>query len=251
MKKTILLLLLFSGTAFAQEDTTQTATSNSIEETEEKFEYNVFKERIYWWQMEKNWKISPFEIMSAIPTFGVDLETRMTPKLSFQYGAAFVPSYFQFFVREGENGFNSMNGYKLRFESRAHLFKKPNRYFATELSFRHLIINDDVAFGQEGDGNGNFAFFTTENVTAHRLTTQLNLKLGINKVYENGFVVDFYGGFSLRRNNVVGRSLPTAEQTVDAWNPFNWTLTRGHNFTYITPIIGLKFGFNRPAKKNL
>lgn len=247
MKKALFIMLLFSGTAFAQEDTTQQVQ-------EEKFEYNVFNERIHWWQLEKNWKLSPLEIISAVPTFGLDLETKMTPQLSFQYGAAFIPSSFQFLTSNAleEDGFNSMNGYKLRFEARAYVLKKPNRYFSAELSFRHLIINDDFRIGMEGDNNWNFAYFINENRTVNRMSTQLNFKYGINKVCESGFVIDFYTGISLRRNAIIGMQPFEADGVLmPNWNPFSWELSPGHKFSYVTPVVGFKLGFNRPAKSNI
>jgi hypothetical protein len=143
-----------SCASFAQED---------FSSSEDSLEYNVFKETVPFWRMEKNLKFSPFDIFSAVPAIGVDLEMKMKPGLNFQYGAAFVPSFMQFLVGGDEQQFNWMNGYKLRFESRYFIFQKKNLYVAAELAARHLIISDDTRVGMEGDGEGNFAFFIKQN----------------------------------------------------------------------------------------
>jgi hypothetical protein len=245
MKKAILILFMCAGIVYAQD-----RTKNVVEE--EKFEYNAFKEKVYFWQLEKNWKVTPLEVVSAVPTFGIDLETTMKERMSFQYGAAFIPSFFQPAVGDNPNQFDRMNGYKLRFEGRIYPFKKETRYFSSELSFRHLIIRDEMAVGQEPDMNGNFAYFTTEDVRAHRFSTQLNLKMGIQKVYENRFVLDFYWGLSLRNNSVAGLNTLADDAEVQGdWNSMGWVIERGHVRNYAVPMVGIKLGFHTPAKKNL
>jgi hypothetical protein len=244
MKTTILIFSLFAATAFGQEQ---------VEEFNSEIDsvtYNVFTEKVQFWQMEKMFKFSPFDVISAIPTFGLDLETTMKSGTSFQYGAAFIPSAFQPIVREGENGFRWMNGYRLRFESRFYTFKKPSRYISTEASFRHLIISDDASIGMEGDGNGNFAYFTKENKLYNRFSMQINTKLGFEKIYGK-FVLDFYGGLSLRYNKTATRDVENGGELQSDWNPLGWDLSGGRGFTYATPIIGLKLGFRVPPKKNL
>ena len=245
MKKAILILFMSAGFIYAQ-DSTKTSTEDK------KYEYNVFKEKVYFWQLEKNWKITPLEIISAVPTIGLDLETKMKDRMSFQYGVGLIPSFFQPSVGDNVNQFNRMNGYKLRVEARIFPFKKTSRYYSSELAFRHLIINDDMAVGQEPDDFGNFAFFTTENVTAHRFSTQLNLKMGIQKVYENRFVLDFYWGLSLRNNSVAGLNTLADDAEVQGdWNSLGWVIQRGHMRSYAIPMVGIKLGFHTPAKKNL
>jgi len=247
-KTTILILGLIASTAFGQEVNEEAANEAVIGTELDSVTYNVFKEDVPLWQMEKHFKFSPFDVLSAIPTFGVDLETTMKRGMSFQYGAAFIPSVFQPTVREGQDGFNWMNGYKLRFESRFYTFKKPNRYIGTEFSFRHLIISDDASIGMEGDGFGNFAYFTSEKKIFNRFSFQANTKFGIQKSW-NRFVCDFYGGLSLRYNKTATSKVETGE--LQDFSPLGWDLTGGRGFFYATPIIGLKLGFRVPPKKNL
>lgn len=244
-----------SCAVFAQEDISSqegyTGAKKDPTDTSE-FKYNAFKEKVYFWQLEKNWKLSPFDIFNAVPALGIDLETKMKPGFSFQYGAAFIPSFLQVAVGDQQNQFNWMNGYRLRVESRWSGFRKKNIYLSSELSFRHLIISGETPFGMEGDGNGNFAYFINQDMLFHRFTTQFNFKFGIQKVFSNRLVLDMYTGLSLRRNNVIsGSRPPEGGEAQDWWNMFDWRLRDGHKFGYAMPIIGLRLGWHKCAKKNL
>lgn len=202
--------------------------------------------------MEKNWKLTPFDIFSAIPTFGVDHEVKMTPFHSFQFGAAFIPSFLQFLVGDQEERFNWMNGYRLRFESRFWGFKKPHVYVSTELSFRHLVINEKTAFGMEGDGMGNFAYFINQDMLYHRFSTHINLKIGWQFVLGKSMVMDIYTGLSLRRNNVFSNSEGVPGGVAQNWwNILDWELRDGHSFGYATPIVNFRMGWHIPAKGDL
>src|SRR5690606_35599642 len=97
------------------------------------------------------------------PTFGVDHEVKMNSRTSFQFGAAFIPSFMQFTVGDQQDQFNWMNGYRLRYEARFFGFKRPAFYLSTEISMRHLIISDETAFGMEQDQFGNYAYFINQN----------------------------------------------------------------------------------------
>jgi hypothetical protein len=232
-----------SCASFAQEDF-------SSSDTTKEEHYNTFKERVYFWQMEKNLKVSPFDIFSAVPSLGADLEVKMSEGVSFQYGAAYIPSFFQFTVGQEDDQFQWMNGYKLRFESRFWGFRRPNMYVSTEMSIRHLIISDDISFGMEGDGMGNFAYFIKENITFHRFSTHFNVKLGFQKVLPSNFVIDWYAGLSFRRNNVLsqGTSVEGGVQQF-TWNRLEWTLRNKHKFGYALPITGFRIGYHFPSKK--
>ncbi|MEX1002389.1 MAG: hypothetical protein WDZ35_09775 [Crocinitomicaceae bacterium] len=238
-------MIISSCVCMAQED-----ISLSEKDT---FEYNVFQERIYFWQLEKNIKFTPFDVFNAVPTFGVDLETVMKPGLSFQYGLAYIPTFMQFIVGDDQDQFNWMRGYHVRFESRFSGFKRPGFYFSTEISMRHLIISDDVAFGVEPDGFGNFAYFIEQEMHFHRFTSKLNLKFGYQTVVGEKLVIDFYGGFSYRRNNVKGINEPieTGVQQNNFLNRYEWRLRDGHRFGYVLPILGVRIGIHQPAMANI
>lgn len=228
---------------FAQED------FSSPEIEKDSLAYNVFQETVPYWRMEKNWKFTPFDVFNAVPTLGVDLETKMTPTLSFQYGAGIIPTFLQIMAAPGEERFNWMNGYRLRFESRWWGFQRERLYVSAELSARHLIIEDETAFGMEGDGTGNFAYFIHQPMIYHRISTHVNLKMGWQKVFSNRMVLDMYAGVSLRRNNVLSSSQgPEGGVAQIWWNPFDWTLVDGHKFGYAMPIAGFRLGINVPAK---
>ncbi|MCB9224485.1 MAG: hypothetical protein R2780_14855 [Crocinitomicaceae bacterium] len=249
MKRLTIIFLLSSCAAFAQED--NSFSGGNTEDTSE-FKYNAFKERVYFWQMEKNWKFSPLEVFNAVPSLGIDLETVMKPGLSFQYGAAFIPSFLQFAVGSQDDQFNWMNGYKVRFESRWSGFRRPNMYVSGEISLRHLVINDETSFGMEGDGWGNYAYFINQDMLYHRFSTQFNFKWGMQKYFDNSFVVDMFVGMSLRRNNVIsGSDAPLGGEPQIWWNRFEWRLEDGYSFGYMMPIVGLKFGWHQNARRNL
>lgn len=244
MKKIIVILILSSCAAFAQEDNLFKDDSLS---------YNVFKETVPFWRMERNLKFSPFDIFSAVSTIGADLEMVLKPGLSFQYGAAIIPSFLQFTVGDQQQQFNWMNGYRLRFESRFSGFKRKRLYTSTELSFRHLIINDQASIGMEGDGNGNFAYFIVNETTFNRFSTQFNIRLGFQYVFKNRFVLDFFGGFSFRYNFVFASesTIPEDGEVQFNWNRLEWNLTDGNAFGYAVPITGIRLGLNWPAKADI
>jgi hypothetical protein len=253
VKRLLTICLISSCATYAQEDISSNTISEEGQDTVA-FTYNAFKEKVYFWQMEKNWKLSPFDIFSAVPTFGIDLETTMKPGISFQYGAAIIPSFLQFTTGSSFfDSYNWMNGYRLRFESRWSGFKKPNIYVSTELAFRHLLINNETSFGMEGDGFGNFAYFINQDMLYHRFSTHLNVKYGLQKVFDNNLVLDMFAGISVRQNNVIeGSKRPDGgAQAQEWWDVFNWRLEDGHRFGYVTPIMGLRIGWHKEAKANL
>lgn len=244
MKNLLLIFLLSSCAVYAQEDFSSPKKDSTS--------YNTFKEHVPFWRMEKNWKFTPFDVFSVVPTLGVDLETRMSPGVSFQYGLAGIPTFMQFTTINQGNRFNWMNGYRLRFESRFWGFKNPNLYVSTELSVRHLIISDETAFGMEGDGFGGFAFHVIQDMIYHRFSTHLNFKVGWQKIFNERMVLDMYIGLSFRRNNVISNTPTPAGGEIDDWfNPLEWTLEDGHKFGYALPIVGFRLGLHRPAKSNI
>lgn len=240
MRRLLIIFLLSSCASFAQED---------FSFTKDSLDYNVFKETVPLWRMEKNLKFSPFDVFSAVPAIGADLETKMKDGLHFQYGAAFIPSFMQFLVGPQQEQFNWMNGYRLRFESRFYKFQKENLYVSTELSARHLIISDDIRIGMEGDGEGNFAYFINERSIIHRFSTHFNFKVGAQRVLADNLVLDLYAGLSFRRNNVLNNAeYPEEGEPQISWNRFDWNLQDGHKFGYAMPIVGVRLGFHWSAK---
>jgi len=233
-----------SCASFAQED---------FSSSEDSLEYNVFKETVPLWRMEKNLKFSPFDVFSAVSAIGADFETKMKPGLHFQYGAAFVPSFMQFLVGGSEEQFNWMNGYKVRFESRYFVFNREELYMSGEVAFRHLFISDDIRVGMEGDDQGNnFAYFINEEALIHRFNTHFNVKLGFQKVLGESMVIDLFAGLSFRRTNVLTNTeFPEGGIPQVTWNRFEWDLSDGYKFGYATPIVGLRLGYHWPAKSDI
>lgn len=243
MKRIVFILLVSSCAANAQEDTSL---------NEDSLSYNTFQETVPFWRMEKNLKFSPFDVLSAVSTIGVDLETKMSPTISFQYGAAFIPSFMQFIVGGDDFQYDYMNGYRLRFENRYFGFNKESRYAAIEGSFRHLIIGDETPVGMEGDEFGNFAFFINEQVTYNRFTTQINTKYGFQKIISKKLAIDCYVGISFRYNFVrANKTFTEGGVPQGNWNFFEWNLEDGHTFGYAMPIAGFKMGLHWPAKPDL
>lgn len=259
------IILLSSCATYAQEDffsldSYGTQVEKPItapienQDQEDSTSYNAFKEHVPYWRMEKNFKLTPFDAFSAVPTLGIDLETKMSSLVSFQYGVGIIPSFLQVQVGTDQGQYNWMNGYRVRFESRFLGFKNPDFYTSSEISFRHLIINSETSIGMEGDGSGNFAYFILQDMLYHRFSTHLNLKVGWQKVLSSRMVVDFYLGFSLRRNNVASNtSIPEGGvvQGQGWWNLLQWRLEDGHDYGYAIPIAGFRIGWNIPAKADL
>ncbi|UKN00719.1 hypothetical protein K6119_13360 [Paracrocinitomix mangrovi] len=244
---TTILLILSSCVVMAQEDSFSSQKDSVIE-------YNVFKEHVPYWRLEKAWKFSPFDLFSVVPTVSVDHEVKMTPELSFQFGVGVIPSFMQFSVGNDWGRFKSMNGYRVRFESRFWGFKNPHLYMASELSMRHLIIANEVTYGMEPDDFGNFAYFVTQDELFNRFTTQFNLKIGMQRLAGDKVLVDFYGGISFRRNNVDRISDPPelgTSQNLFWGNMLNWQLSDGFRSGFVTPVIGLKIGWLKPARADI
>jgi len=232
MKQVLLMVILFScAQVVAQEDS-----------------ITYYQGKPTFATMAKAIKISPFDIISITPTLGVDFEVQVSPTHHMQAGIGFLPSSMQVLVgANDERNFDAMRGYKLRYESRLFIRKNPKKYFAAEMSFRHLIISDNIGYGMEGDGDGNFAYFKHADMKFHRFTTAINFKMGRQKVYDNGFLWEYYWGLSLRRNFVSSSSdLPSGvENPYDqrAPNNLDWSLVNGHQGGYVTPIVGLRVGY--------
>jgi hypothetical protein len=204
---------------------------------------------------EKNLKFTPMEVLSIIPTFGADLEVNLDNKISLQAGVAAVIPTFQHLAGTENGLFNKMGGYRLRAESRFFVFKKTGHYLATEISFRHLIINDEIGIGMEpstqvdqwGNVQQNFAYFINTDMIFHRFTKAVNFKYGIQKKFQNGFVLDFYTGVSIRNNNTRTWSDIPEGGTLQVTNAgMGWRLGDRISNGYITPMVGLKLGFGLP-----
>ena len=231
MKKGLFIgWLLFSFVAFAAEgDSTQT------NQEVEPWSFATAQKRI---------KFSPFEVFSAVPTLGVDLDVDLKEGIRLQGGIGFIPSAIQ--PTSGglsDQQFNWMGGYKLRAESKFFVLKKPNRYISTELTMRHLVIRDDVAVGMEGDGNGNFSYFMDERMTFNRFNTQFAFKWGFEKEWDSGFLIDFYTGFAARQVFVQSGQPESGGVVQGDWSVLGWNLVDNHKMSYVTPVFGLRLGF--------
>ncbi len=203
-----------------------------------------------WANATKYVKFSPLEVFSVVPTFGIDYEVKMKNGSGLQAGIAGIPPTLQILAGEAFNGYDKMGGYKLRFEGRAYMPVKTNRYISGGISFRHLIIRDIVAVGMEeviGEfGEPTFAYFMNVPMVFNRFNTHFEFKYGFQKVIDNSVLIEMYMGLSLRSVRVQTNSeLPTGSGVPDQRGM--WTLTDGHKLTYPVPIFGFKFGFLAPS----
>jgi len=203
-----------------------------------------------WANATKYVKFSPLDVFSVVPTFGIDYEVKMKNGSGLQAGIAGVPPTLQILAGEAFNGYDKMGGYKLRFEGRAYMPVKTNRYISAGLSFRHLIIRDVVAVGMEeviGEfGQSTFAYFMNVPMVFNRFNTHFEFKYGFQKVIQNSVVIEMYMGLSLRSIRVQSNSeIPLGAGLPDQRGL--WTLADGHKLTYPVPIFGFKFGFLAPS----
>lgn len=203
-----------------------------------------------WANATKYVKFSPLEVFSVVPTFGIDYEVKMKNGSGLQAGIAGIPPTLQILAGEAFNGYDKMGGYKLRFEGRAYMPVKTNRYISGGISFRHLIIRDIVAVGMEeviGEfGEPTFAYFMNVPMVFNRFNTHFEFKYGFQKVIDNSVLIEMYMGLSLRSVRVQTNSeLPNGSGFPDQRGM--WTLTDGHKLTYPVPIFGFKFGFLAPS----
>lgn len=203
-----------------------------------------------WANATKYVKFSPLDVFSVVPTFGIDYEIRMKNGTGLQAGIAGIPSTFQILAGEAFNGYDRMGGYRIRFEARKYMPIRTNRYLSGGVSFRHLIIRDEVAFGMEEVinefGQPDFAYFMNVPMTFNRLNTNFELKYGFQKVVGNAVIIDMYMGLSLRNIHVLSNGeIPNGAGFPDQRGI--WTLVDGHKLTYPVPIFGFKFGFLAPS----
>lgn len=197
----------------------------------------------------KFYKFSPLDIFSVIPSFGLDVETKLkSGDKSLQLGLAYIPDAFQIISSEVFNGYDWMGGYKVRGEGRIYMPNKTNNYLSFGASVRHLVIKDEVAIGMEGVegqfGETIFAYFINTPMTFNRFTIDFSVKYGYQVVQTSGFVLDFYAGLNLRSLRVYSNSkIPEGGEL-----PIQrgmWQLEDGKKLSYPLPVIGLKIGFRR------
>jgi hypothetical protein len=196
---------------------------------------------------KKYWKFSPFDVISILPTFGTDVEVQLNERRSFQVGIGVIPKFTKGFLNQF-SGFDGMFGYRLRGESRFKVPDKGNRYLAIGLSFRHLIVKDEIFVGMDpfmNDwGTTNYVYFQRFDVSANRFNINIDLKYGFQKIKTAGYVLDFYAGLSVRSLVIRGKS-----DIPDGGHSFNvqrgmWTIAENYNLIYPTPIAGVKIGFS-------
>lgn len=231
MKKLSLLFTLFIGLA-----ATGQATNDSVRIEEPWTLQNA----------EKIMKFSPLDAFSAIPTFGADLEVKTKNSTSIQFGAAVIPSFFQYLANDNFSDFDRMGGYRLRSEGRIYMPVKTERYFAFGFSFRHLFLSGTVPFGMEGVdgewGQREYAYFVNAPMRFHRFNFNTDFKFGVQKKTKNNLVFDFYTGLSIRNVRVrTWSDVPEGGEFTETGGI--WTLRDGHRFVYPTPIVGFKLGF--------
>lgn len=230
-------LILFAIVIIANNSYSQT---DSLKASSEPIEWN-FRDS------KKIIKVSPGNIFSQIPMFGADLEFTYKNDISFQVGAAIIPSFFQLQVGDLLNDFDRLSGYNLRGESRFYILKKPNHYLAAGVNFRHLIIKDDVPVGMNAVGENpqqqDFEYFINTKMRFHRFNTDVNLKWGFQRTFAKHFVFDFYAGLSLNTIGVQSFSkIPSGGIVADNWNN-QFTLVDNFRESNIRPLIGFKFGY--------
>lgn len=191
-------------------------------------------------------KISPLDIFSVVSTLGLDVEMKLKNRSSLQIGAAVVPSFMQVLAGEEFNAYDRMGGYKLRAESRFYTPNFSKFYFAAGISFRHLIIRDEVAIGMEGVSNGvfeepDFAYFVNTPMVFNRFNSNIDAKWGLQLETEGNFAFDFYCGLSFRTVFVQTNStIPEGGRIAEMRGA--WTLNDNHRFFYPIPIFGVKIG---------
>ncbi|MFK8037539.1 MAG: hypothetical protein AB8B74_04565 [Crocinitomicaceae bacterium] len=193
-------------------------------------------------------KINLGDIFSTTPAIGLYVESKVNEDVSLQFGAGIIPSFFQPWVGNRVNDFDQLRGYQLSAESRFYVFKKPTRYIAAEVDFRHLIIRDrNVPIGvdvfENPNGPDEFAYFLNTDMRFHQFNTGLTVKWGFQKHLGENFTFDFNLGMRLSTTNVQSRSIIPAGGTLqETWNN-RLTLVDNFKRSRTLPNIGLKIGY--------
>lgn len=243
MKKLVFIVMLFScGYSYSQES----SISSSEETSSEKSRWNFENAR-------KVIKSRPFDLFNAIPMLAADLELGgfSNKFIALQGGIGYVPNFMQ--PLSGGNSdqlFSKMGGYMLRFEPRFYPWKSKKHYLSWEFYFRHLRIADEMSVGMESTTPEDepwmqdFAYFLKTDMIFHRFSTRLTMKYGWNWELRSGVVFDFYGGLSLRLNQVTSSSeVPEGGVAQPRWNAIDWNLEDGHRFLYPIPVFGVAIGY--------
>ncbi|MFK8045863.1 MAG: hypothetical protein AB8B72_10220 [Crocinitomicaceae bacterium] len=211
---------------------------------------------------EKIIKLDLGGLFNRTPMIGLEVESMVDEQMSLQFGAGIIPSFFQptvgnnsnnnfteiFGNNMNNNGFDNLRGYRLSAELRFYAFKKPTRYLATGINFRHLIIRDrDVSVGMEPFDNGfgqiEYAYFKNTDMRFHQFRSAIEVKYGFQKNMGTNFVIDFNMGLRLRTTNVQsGSDLPEGGSLASTWNN-GFILFDNYKRSGIAAVIGLKIGY--------
>lgn len=200
---------------------------------------------------EKKLKFTPLELISVMPTLSSDLEVSVNDSFSFQAGLGLMIPGIKYGSSFESEPPVQLGGYKLRAEGRFYIFRKPSRYLSAELGFRHQIVREEVGIGMEpsttvnefGFEQQSFAYFINTDMIFHRFTSSLTMKYGIQKIIARRFVLDMYGGLSIRRSATKSWSDIPEGGTVPMNRMFWGGLGENSMGYLVTPVIGFRLGF--------
>ena len=145
-----------------------------------------------------------------------------------------------------------MEGYKISSEIRFYIESKSSSYVSAELSFRHLIIKDDIEIGMFPSANidawgreeTQYVYFKYTEMVFNRYSIWFALKYGNVSVNEKGVYIDYSYGVSIRYVGVSSKSIISEEGVVtEEWQDDRWILHDNFTKLFFVPNIGFKIDF--------
>lgn len=194
-------------------------------------------------------KFAPLSLLDIYSSIQFAVEQKVGAKTSLQLEAGYILPIDLNDGRE-EADYENMHGLRLRSEFRYYLVLNKSRtggmYMAPEFLFINLDYDvEEIAEIYFLHGNG-WSYYKQLEFEVDKKVFGYHLKVGYQKVFTDGFVLDFYAGLGGR--NVVIQSGRPAEDGLemvrdrDEWRLFPVEKEDG-NFSRISASLGFKLGF--------
>lgn len=194
-------------------------------------------------------KFAPLSLFDIYSSIQFAVEQKIGAQTTAQLEAGYV---FPIDLNDGKEDerYRNMNGLRLRSEFRYYLVLNKNRtggfYFAPELLFINIDYDvEETAKIYFLQGGGAF-YYKHLKFDVDKKVFGYHIKAGYQKVFTDGFVLDFYAGLGGR--NVAVQSGRPLEEGVDFFEDRNeWRLfpieKKSGNFTRLSASLGFKLGF--------
>lgn len=194
-------------------------------------------------------KFAPLSLLDIYSSVQFAVEQKVGARTSLQLEAGYILP-INLNDGRGDANYENMRGLRLRSEFRYYLVLNKERtgglYMAPEFLFINLDYDvEEIAKFYFLNGDGDFYYKQSEFGIDKRVFGY-HLKTGYQKVFTDGFVLDFYAGLG-GRNVVVQSGRPTEDGFAIVHDRDEWRLFPNEkedgNFSRISASLGFKLGF--------